>query len=69
MARYPMARHPMAALHKLYEVEFAGAVRRFGTVVDVEFGVDAFEVLFDGADGDDEFLGDLFVGHPLREKV
>ena len=50
-------------------MQLACAVGSFGAVVDVEFGVDAFEVLFDGADGDDEFLRDLFVRHALCEKV
>ncbi len=33
------------------------------TAMDIEFAIDVVEMRFDGADGDDELLGDCLIGH------
>ena len=46
----------------LQQSQFLRAPDSFGAVAHLEFAVDVFEVLFNGARRDEECLSDLFVG-------
>ena len=53
----------------LEQAQFAGASDGFGAAFGLQFGEDAQVVPLDRAKRDDQFLGDLLVGKPLRNEA